>query len=93
MKKMKIHREKVNNKKMIRSANAKRHVFGLSVEGEKNVKVKKRSENTDGQKKEVGLGPWTFENCQNSKCKKADERQKWWNAVKCHGLFPNISRA
>jgi hypothetical protein len=74
MKKMKIHREKVNNKKMIRSANAKRHVFGLSVEGEKNVKVKKRSENTDGQKKEVGLGPGASENRQSSKCEKADER-------------------
>jgi hypothetical protein len=74
MKKMKVHREKVHNKKMIRSANAKRHVFGLSVEGEKNVKVKKRSENTDGQKKEVGLGPGASKNRQSSKCKKADER-------------------
>jgi len=74
MKKMKIHREKVHNKKMIRSADSKRCFFGLSIEGEKNVKVKKRSENADGQKKEVGFSFRTSENRQSSKCEKADER-------------------
>jgi hypothetical protein len=81
MKKMDIHREKIHNKKMIRSADAKRHFFGLGVEGKKNVKVKERSEDADGQKKEVGLGPGTFENRQSSKGEKADERQEWGNAV------------
>lgn len=90
---MNIHREKIHNKKMIRSADAKRRFFGLGVEGKKDVKVKKRSEDADGQKKEVGLGPGTFENRQSSKCEKADERQEWGNAVKCHYPFPSISRA
>lgn len=90
---MNIHREKIHNKKMVRSADAKRRFFGLSVEGKKDVKVKKRSEDADGQKKEVGLGPGTFENRQSSKCEKADERQEWGNAVKCHYPFPSISRA
>jgi hypothetical protein len=76
MKKMNIHREKIHNKKMIRSADAKRHFFGLCVEGKKNVKVKKRSEDADGKKKEVGLGPGTSENHQSSKCEKADERSR-----------------
>ena len=74
MKKMKIHRKKIHNKKMICSADAKRHFFGLGVEGKKNVKVKKRAEDADGQKKEVGLGFRTSENRQSSKCEKADER-------------------
>jgi hypothetical protein len=74
MKKMKIHREKIYNKKMIRSADAKGCFFGLGVKGKKNVKVKKRSEDADGQKKEVGLSFGTSENRQSSKCEKADER-------------------
>jgi hypothetical protein len=36
--------------------------------------MKKRTEDADGQKKEVGLGPGTSENGQSSKCEKADER-------------------
>ena len=93
MKKMKIHREKIHDKKMIRPADSKRCFFGLGIEGKKNVKVKKRSEDADGQKKEVGSGPGTSENRQSSKCEKADERQEWGNAVKCHCLYPSISRA
>ena len=62
MKKMKIHREKIDNKKMIRTADAKRRFFGLDVECKKNIKVKKRSENADGKKQEVGLGFGTSEN-------------------------------
>jgi hypothetical protein len=72
---------------MIRSADAKRRFFGLGVEGKKNVKVKKRSEDADGNKKDVGLGPGASENRQSSKCEKADERQEWGNAVKCHGIL------
>jgi hypothetical protein len=90
---MKIHREKIHNKKMIRSADAKRRFFGLNVEGKKNIKVKKRSEDADGQKQEVGLGPGTSENRQSSKCEKTDECQERGNAVKCHCLIPSISRA
>jgi len=87
MKKMKIHREKIHNKKMIRSADAKCRFFGLGIEGKKDIKVKKRSEDADGQKQEVGLGPGTSENRQRSKCEKADERQEWGNAVKCHCIL------
>jgi hypothetical protein len=90
MKKMKIHREKIHNKKMICSADAKRHFFGLGVEGKKNVKVKKRAEDADGQKKEVGLGPGTSEYRQSSKCEKTDQRQEWGNAVKCHGILAHV---
>jgi hypothetical protein len=74
MKKMNVHRKKIHNKKMIRSADAQRCFFGLDVECKKNVKVKKRSEDADDKKKEVGLGPGTSENRQSSKCEKADER-------------------
>ena len=90
MKKMKIHREKIHNKKMIRSADAKRRFFGLGIEGKKNVKVEKRSEDADGQKQEVGLGFRTSENRQSSKCEKTDERQEWGNAVKCHGILVHV---
>ena len=41
---------------MIRAADAKGRFFGLYVEGKKNIKVKKRSENADGKKQKVGLG-------------------------------------
>jgi hypothetical protein len=78
---------------MICPADAKRRFFGLGVEGKKNVKVEKRSEDADGQKKEVSLGSGTSENRQSGKCEKADERQEWGNAVKCHFPFPSISRA
>ena len=47
---------------MIRSADAKRRFFGLDVECKKNIKVKKRSENTDGKKQKVGLGFGASEN-------------------------------
>jgi hypothetical protein len=93
MKKMKIYRKKIYNKKMICPADAKRRFFGLGVEGKKNVKVEKRSEDADGQKKEVSSGSGTSENRQRSKCEKADERQEWGNTVKCHFPFPSISRA
>jgi len=87
MKKMKIHREKIHDKKMICSADSKRRFFGLGIEGKKNVKVKKRPEDTDGQKKKVGLSLRAFENRQCCECEKADERQEWGNAVKCHGIL------
>jgi len=90
MKKMKIHREKIHNKKMICSADAKRRFFGLGIEGKKNVKVEKRSKDADGQKKEVGLGPGTSENRQSSKREKTDERQEWRNAVKYHGVLVHV---
>jgi len=82
MKKMKIHRKKIHNKKMIRAADAKCRFLGLCVEGKKNVKVKKRPEDANGKKQKVGLGLG-----QSSKCEKTNERQERRNAVKCHGIL------
>jgi hypothetical protein len=87
MKKMKIHREKIHNKKMIRAADAKCRFFGLCVEGKKNIKVKKRPEDANGKKQKVGLGLGASENSQSSKCEKTNERQERRNAVKCHGIL------
>ena len=59
---MNINREKIHNKKMIRAADAKRRFFRLDVECKKNIKIKKRSENADSKKQEVGLGFRASEN-------------------------------
>ena len=72
---------------MIRSADSKRRFFGFGVKGEKYIKVEKRSEDTDGQKKKVGLSLRAFKNRQCCECEKADERQEWGNAVNCHGIL------
>jgi len=60
--KMDIYREEVDNEKMIRTTDEQRRFRGFHIEGKKDVKVKKRSEDTDGKKKKIGPGPCPAEN-------------------------------
>ena len=75
MKKMKVYRQKVNNKKMIDTTDRKRRVRRCNVKDAKYVDIKKCAEDANDQKKDIAFGPAAAKNRQNSQAGKAAQRQ------------------
>jgi hypothetical protein len=56
---------------MIRTTDPKSGFFRCDIEGEQYVNIKKRPEDADRKKKQVGFCSGTIENSQNGKAEKA----------------------
>ena len=72
---------------MIRTTEPKSGFLRSDNEGEQDVDIKKRPEDADRKKKQVGFCSGTIENSQNGKAEKAAQCQKWRNAIKSHGIL------
>ena len=86
MEKLNVYGEDVHNKKMDGTTDPKRGFFRCDIEGEQYVYIKKRCEDADRKKKQVGFDSGAIENSQNGKAEKAAQCQKWRNAIKRHGI-------
>ena len=75
MKKVEVDRQKVNNKKMIDTTDRKYRVGRFEVKGQEYISIKKRTEDTNDQKKTVAFGPASAQNRQNGQSGKAAQRQ------------------
>jgi len=84
VKKMQVYRQKINKKKMVDTADQQGGFSGFQVEGQQDIDVEKRAEQTDDKEEKVGLRFAAAENRQNGQCYKTAQSQKWWNTVKFH---------
>jgi len=83
---MNVHGEYIHNKKMDCTTDPKSGFSRCRIECEKYFDIKKRTEDTDRKKKQVGFGSGGIENSQTGKPEKAAQCQKWWNAIKRHDI-------
>jgi hypothetical protein len=90
VKKMNVYGKYIHNKKMIRTTDPKSGFFRCDIEGEQYVDIKKRPEDADRKKKQVGFRFGAKENSQNGKAEKAAQCQKWRNAIKSHGISSEL---
>lgn len=72
---MDVYREEIDNKKMIRSADEKCGFSRFYIESKKDVDIKKRPEDANGEKQKIGFCPGPAENHQYGQCEKTDQCQ------------------